>query len=212
MDTRSGKFIAQRNFYGDTPPAFTQTAFADFWGSRPNLTELSDWLQSLRSVNFADVADNYHQMGVDFLRDGDEKAALVSFTAVTKLDPQRVEAWWRRAAANYALGHYEAAVENSEKVLELDPNYALAYNAIAWIYAEELESNLDKAIELALKAVALAETNEDRAAFLDTLGWAYFKQKKYTDALANLEEAHALAPDDAQIEAHLQAVRDATTE
>jgi tetratricopeptide (TPR) repeat protein len=212
MDTRSGKFIAQRNFYGGTPPAFTQTAFGDFWGSKPNLTELSNWLQSLRSVNFANVADDYHQMGLDFLRDGDEEAALVNFTAVTKLDPQRVKSWWGRGSANYALGDYEVTVTDCEKVLELDPNHALAYNAIAWIYAEELESNLDKAVELALKAVELAETDKQRAASLDTLGWAYFKQKKYKDALVNLEEAHALSPDDVEIEAHLQAVQEALKE
>ena len=57
--------------------------------------------------------------------------------------------------------------------------------------------NLDEAEKLVRKALAEdkklrkkeGKPYKDNAAYLDSLGWVLFKQKKYTDALAPLEEA-----------------------
>ncbi len=66
-------------------------------------------------------------------------------------------------------------VENADRVYELalryDPNNHNAMNNYAYSLSVR-ESNLERAKELALRAIDLAPEN---AAYLDTVGWVYFK-------------------------------------
>lgn|GEM_PF-6788920 len=65
-----------------------------------------------------------------------------------------------------------------EKTIELNPQHHPALNFLAYSWAERGES-LEKALALALRAVALDPAND---AYQDTLGWAYFKLGRWAEA------------------------------
>ena len=60
--------------------------------------------------------------------------------------------------------------------------------------------NLDEAVELAKKAL---EYEPENGAYIDSLGWAYFKKGMLDDALVEIEHAAKAMPDDATIADHL---------
>lgn len=78
-------------------------------------------------------------------------------------------------------------------------NYAPAMNNLAYILAMQ-NVNLDEALALAGKAV---ETDPDNGAYLDTIGWVFFKKARYAEALARLLQAEKLLPDDYEVQTHL---------
>lgn len=61
----------------------------------------------------------------------------------------------------------------------------MAYNGLAWMWAEE-GIKLDEAEKMAKEALKL---NPESAYILDTLGWVYYKQKKYKQAEEKLAKA-----------------------
>jgi tetratricopeptide (TPR) repeat protein len=65
------------------------------------------------------------------------------------------------------------------------------------------QANLEKALQLAEKARSLNFKSADVA---DTLSWAYFKNGKYAQALAIIENTFSVSPDSPTILFHMAAV------
>ena len=86
-----------------------------------------------------------------------------------------------------------------EKVLSKSPDFVLALNNLAYLYAEQL-NNLDKAYELAHKARDLQPAE---AAVGDTWGWVLYKRGDYQQALAILQETAGKVPDNPEVQFHL---------
>lgn len=97
------------------------------------------------------------------------------------------------------LGKRTESINRIKQVLLLDPNDAQALNYLGYSYAE-MGINLEEA----LKHLKLAVSIRPHDAFiLDSLGWVYFKLKRYDDAIKALEEAVSLVDDDSTIVEHL---------
>lgn len=97
------------------------------------------------------------------------------------------------AAAEQA-GELDKAAELLKKCIELDPsNAAQAYNYLGYMWVDK-GVHLDEAGELIKRAVALDPEN---GAYLDSLGWYFYKAGKYPEAVAQLEKAitHTDPPD-----------------
>ena len=77
------------------------------------------------------------------------------------------------------------------KCLELDPDDPDANHALGYLYAER-GKNLDEAVRLIKKALKVEPEN---GAYLDSLGWAYFKMGRTEEALKLLEEAASFLKD-----------------
>ena len=88
-----------------------------------------------------------------------------------------------------------------EKVLEVAPNNVMALNNLGWIY---FEKNDDRALSLLKRAAELAP---ESAAVLDSYGWVLAKNGQREEGLKYLEKAHKLAPDEAEIKAHLDEIK-----
>ena len=84
-------------------------------------------------------------------------------------------------------------------MLALDGDFAPALNYLGYMWAEQGE-NLDEALIMVQRAVSLEPNN---GAYLDSLGWAYFRIGRYDSAREHLERAADLVGDDAVVFEHL---------
>ncbi len=86
-----------------------------------------------------------------------------------------------------------------EKLLKVRADHAPGMNYLGYMWADRGE-NLPRALELIRKAVDLEPSN---GAYLDSLGWVYFRLSKLDKAEKNLRAASSLNPEDATVEEHL---------
>ena len=135
--------------------------------------------------------------------------AIADYDRALSLDAENIEALYGRATAYFMVEEYQAAIADYEAVIELDPGHADAQNDLAWLYADN-QINLNKAMELALEAVRLADDqgldNETRANYLDTLGWVYFRLDELELAQVYIGQAADLSPSNPTFQQHLQAI------
>jgi tetratricopeptide (TPR) repeat protein len=101
--------------------------------------------------------------------------------------------------AHERLGRHGEAETAFKRVLELDPDDGRTLNYLGYMWADRGE-NLEQALELIQRAVAL---EPDNGAYVDSLGWAYFRLGRLPEARHHLEEAARLVPEDATILEHL---------
>src|SRR2546426_8974256 len=87
----------------------------------------------------------------------------------------------------------------SRKVLVSDPQNAPALNYLGYILAAR-GTKLDEALNFIKKAVDLEPAN---GAYLDSLGWAYFRLGKYELAEDNLIKASQHITTDPTVQDHL---------
>ena len=89
------------------------------------------------------------------------------------------------AAADQAA-LYDKAADLFRKSISLDPaNSAEACNYVAFMWADH-NMHLDEAQEMVNRAL---QFDPDNAAYLDTLGWIYYRKGKFEDALTELLRA-----------------------
>jgi tetratricopeptide (TPR) repeat protein len=102
-------------------------------------------------------------------------------------------------AQNYfAAKQYDKAAEDYQKILQADPNNALALGNLAAI---ELQQGKLDAAETHINA-ALAQTPDD-SYDLSILGYVKFRQEKFDDSLDALSRAAKLDPQNAEIQNYL---------
>jgi len=124
---------------------------------------------------------------------------------LTGCGPAKGTAEWHAEQA-YKLaeqGHYDEAIEECNKAIELDPNLAAAYNNRAWAYNEKGQYDLaiadcNKAIEL---DPSLFEAYWNRA-------WAYTLQGKNAKAIADFEKFITLTDNPQWIEMAGQQIKE----
>lgn len=96
-------------------------------------------------------------------------------------------------------GRHDDAVVTFEKLLASEPDFAPALNYLGYMWAERGQ-NLARALELVQRAVAL---DPDNGAYVDSLGWAYYRMGNFVEAREKLERAVELVPEDPVIFDHL---------
>jgi tetratricopeptide (TPR) repeat protein len=94
------------------------------------------------------------------------------------------------------------AIELYEKALEIDANNATAMNSMGFILADT-GFDVMRALRLCRKAV---DTRPQSAAYLDSLGWAYFKSGELLEARTWIRRALELAPEEKEIQRHFRIV------
>jgi Flp pilus assembly protein TadD len=94
---------------------------------------------------------------------------------------------------------FDKAEEQFKKVLELNGNNAETLNYYGYMLGDQ-GIRLDEAQELVKRALKIEPYN---GAYLDSLGWIYFKQNKLADAEATLRMAEVRESHDATIHSHL---------
>ena len=101
------------------------------------------------------------------------------------------------------MGEFSKAAEIYEKVVAIKPDFAPAFNNLAYLYAEKL-NQLDKAADAARRARSLQPADPSIA---DTLGWILYRQGEYQQARNLLEESALKLGDNPEIQFHLGSAR-----
>jgi tetratricopeptide (TPR) repeat protein len=91
----------------------------------------------------------------------------------------------RIANAYEAAGQLDAAEKELRRLMAEDPLNADALNSLGYMFADR-GMRLPEAVELAERAVKI---EPDNPAYLDTLGWALFKQGRTDEAAKPLGQA-----------------------
>jgi len=94
---------------------------------------------------------------------------------------------------------YDLAEEEFRKVLAVDPLNAPAANYLGYMLADR-GVRLEESVKYIQKALELDPSN---GAYMDSLGWAYFKMNRYDLAEPHLERAAQLISGDPTIQEHL---------
>lgn len=94
---------------------------------------------------------------------------------------------------------YGEAEQQFKAVLAVDPMNAAAYNYLGYMLADR-GIQLEQSVDDIKKALQIQPNN---GAYLDSLGWAYYKMNRYDLARAPLEKAARLMPNDPTVLMHL---------
>ncbi|MFH0877491.1 MAG: tetratricopeptide repeat protein [Candidatus Omnitrophota bacterium] len=121
----------------------------------------------------------------DFAEAHDQCAAILKFSPLDEF------ALYTTALIYVEEDDVANAVAAFREVLTNYPESVQAMNGLAYLYAEK-DINLDKALGLAEKAV---EADSTSGAYVDTLGWVYFKMGETDRAIALLTKAARLELD-----------------
>lgn len=97
-------------------------------------------------------------------------------------------------------GDIEASVEWYEKALSLDSTNTTALNGIGFVLADT-GKELTKALTYCKKAV---DEDPENPAYLDSLGWVYYKLGLFPEAKTHTRRAKEYAPDNKIIVSHLE--------
>ena len=106
------------------------------------------------------------------------------------------------AYAAWLQKKHKTAIELYEKSLEIDTNNATAMNSMGYILSDT-GIDIMKGLRLCRKAVDIRPHN---AAYLDSLGWAYYKSGDVKEGRTWLRRALDLAPGEAEIQKHFRII------
>ena len=139
------------------------------------------------------------QMNTRLRRFSDAEQALDKAEALsTKLEDKEY-IWFLRGSSFERQKKYAEAEEQFKKVLASDPEHASALNYLGYMLADQ-NMKLEEAFGYIKRAVDLDPAN---GAYLDSLGWAYFRLGKYELAEDNLVKAAQKINTDPTVHDHL---------
>ena len=113
--------------------------------------------------------------------------------------PSEIGVPFQRGALLEQRKDYPRAELAFRQALARDPLHAPSLNYLGYMLAERGD-RLDEAVSLVERALAI---DPDNGSYLDSLGWAYFKQGKTAEARKHLERAADLSKSNSVIQDHL---------
>jgi len=135
--------------------------------------------------------DIYKSLGAVYLQQGKLKEAEGVFKIVTGLSSGDEQAHFYLGNIYYDLGDLPASEKEIKAAIKIKPDYHEALNFLGYSYLEQ-NRNIDQAGRLIKKALGL---QPDNGAYIDSLGWFYFRKGKFKEALRQLEKASSLLSD-----------------
>jgi tetratricopeptide (TPR) repeat protein len=125
--------------------------------------------------------------------------ALAKAEPFATKDEDKANLYFQRATLAEAEKHFDQAEQFFHKVLEIQPNSAIALNNLGYMLVDKTTRYSD-ALKYIRKAVELEPTN---GAYLDSLGWVYFKMGQYESAEDNMVKAVQHSSNDPAVHDHL---------
>jgi tetratricopeptide (TPR) repeat protein len=137
---------------------------------------------------------------------GDFESASADCGRYIEKRPDDPKAYFVLAVAEEGRGHAAAAIAAYRKAAVLDPHAFEPLNNLALLFADE--GDLDAALDAAQRAYRLAP---DNVGCIDTLADIYLRVGLTARAVAILEQARSITPDDTTLESRLVQARNTKT-
>ena len=112
--------------------------------------------------------------------------------------PDDASLLYARALVAERLDKREMFEADLQKVITAQPDNGYALNALGYFLVDRNE-RLDEAEKYLTRAIELQPSDP---AIIDSVGWLYYRQKRYDEAIEMLRKAYDILPD-AEIAAHL---------
>lgn len=125
--------------------------------------------------------------------------AIEAAEALSKTDAERIPVLFMRGAMYERQKMYEEAETAFRAVLKIDPENTSAMNYLGYMFADR-NVNLDEALSLISKAV---EEEPENGAYLDSLGWVYYRLGRLDEAETYLLRAVQKVSKDPVVHDHL---------
>jgi tetratricopeptide (TPR) repeat protein len=139
------------------------------------------------------------QMNTRLKRYPDAEQALDKAEELSTKADDKEYVWFLRGSTFERQKRYADAEQQFKKVLASDPQNAMALNYLGYMLADQ-NQKLDEALGYIKKALAVDPTS---GAYLDSLGWAYFRLGKYEMAEESLLKASQKINTDPTVHDHL---------
>jgi tetratricopeptide (TPR) repeat protein len=139
------------------------------------------------------------QMNTRLRRFPDAEQALDKAEQLSTKPEDKEYVWFLRGSTFERDKRYPEAEEQFKKVLASDPEHASTLNYLGYMLADQ-NMKLEEALSYIKRAVDLDPAN---GAYLDSLGWAYFRLGKYEQAEDNLLKASQKINTDPTVHDHL---------
>lgn len=155
--------------------------------------EAAGTLRSVLDPKFLELesAQLWMVLGMAYEAGREFQAAEEAYGQAARLAPQEVEPLLHLAILYHRQGQFAAAERVCQRAFELEPDHPEVLNSMGFLYAD-WGVHLEEAVRLIERALSQDPRN---GAYLDSLGWAFFKLGRTEEALHLLEEAAAQAPD-----------------
>lgn len=134
-----------------------------------------------------------------YIQAGDNAAAAALMKAAAGAKPEETDLQFELGSVLERNGDRKAAEDIFLKLLDKNPDHAPSLNYLGYMWAES-GTNLDKAHEMLVRAVSMEPNN---GAYVDSLGWVYFRLGNLEQAEKYLTDATDLLPRDATVHEHL---------
>jgi tetratricopeptide (TPR) repeat protein len=129
----------------------------------------------------------------------DMAKALDSAEKLSSSDEEKSGVWFMRGAMYERTKRVDLAETEFRKILKVDPDNAGALNYIGYMLADR-NLRLSEALDLINKAL---EKDPGNGAYLDSLGWVYYRLGRLEEAERNLRVALEKTPRDPTVHDHM---------
>jgi serine/threonine protein kinase/Flp pilus assembly protein TadD len=199
-----GRENTRKFYYEDAVPIFEKAVELDpnFASAYLFLADSHSWLGNIKARNEAiEKAKSLSQKATDkeilwieaayagyIERNREKRFSIIE--KIAKKYPKEKQVYYVLGVYNRTEGHFDKAVEEFNKALELDPDYGEAHNDLGYNYL--LMGNFEESIEHFKKYASL---NPRDANPLDSTAEAYFLMGRLDEAIAKYKEALEIKPD-----------------
>jgi tetratricopeptide (TPR) repeat protein len=136
----------------------------------------------------------------DRARKFDEEAkALDAADKLSTSKEDKEAVWFQRGAMYEKMKKIDLAEAEFRKILEINPDSAATMNYLGYMLADR-NVKLPEALSLITKAL---DKEPNNGAYLDSLGWVYFKMNRLQEAEENLRQALIRTPRDGTVHDHM---------
>jgi len=132
-------------------------------------------------------------------RYSEAEAAVKQVLAMAPASDPQVRALFMLGSIYEREKRYDLAEQEFRKVLAVDPLNGAAANYLGYMLADR-GVRLEESVKYIQQAL---QTEPNNGAYLDSLGWAYYKMNRLDLAASNLEKAARLITNDPTIHEHL---------
>jgi len=129
----------------------------------------------------------------------DMAKSLDAAEKLSKSEEEKESVWFMRGAMYERMNKVELAEVEFRKVLKFDPESAGAMNYLGYMLADR-NMRLPEALDWITKAL---DKDPGNGAYLDSLGWVYYKLGRLPEAEENLRRALEKTPRDATVHDHM---------